>query len=322
MSGTQPAIGFIGLGIMGSPMAANLIKAGFPVTGYDHHRSNLDKLAAAGGKAVGSEADAAADADVVVTMLPDSPQVAEAVLGEGGVFETIRSRQQRGGQGSAGAGDSRSPGPMLIDFSTIRPETSREIAAAGAEIGVSVLDAPVSGGETGAVEGKLSIMVGGEADAFEAARPVFDAVGATCRLVGPHGAGQVVKAANQLVVGGTYALVAESIVLMEASGVDAEAGLDVLAGGLAGSRILDLKRQSMLAREFRPGFRIDLHHKDMGIALAAARSADVSVPLTGAVAQLIAAARALGWGSLDHSALLKVAETLSGRDGPGGPGGT
>jgi 2-hydroxy-3-oxopropionate reductase len=259
-------------------------------------------------------------------MLPDSPQVAEAVLGEGGVFETIRSRQHGGpqpdGQGSAGGGSSRSAGPMLIDFSTIRPETSREIAAAGAEIGVSVLDAPVSGGETGAVEGKLSIMVGGEADAFEAAGPVFDAVGATFRLVGPHGAGQVVKAANQLVVGGTYALVAESIVLMEASGVDAEAGLDVLAGGLAGSRILDLKRQSMLARQFRPGFRIDLHHKDMGIALAAARSADVSVPLTGAVAQLIAAARALGWGSLDHSALLKVAETLSGRDGPGSPGGT
>jgi 2-hydroxy-3-oxopropionate reductase len=308
MAGTKPAIGFIGLGIMGSPMAANLVKAGFPVTGYDHHASNLDKLAAAGGTAVGSEAGAAAGADIVVTMLPDSPQVAGAVLGEGGVFETIRSRRSAERGGSA-----PSPGVMLIDFSTIKPETSREIAAAGAEIGVSVLDAPVSGGETGAIEGTLSIMVGGDAAGFEAAKPVFDVVGRTYRLVGPHGAGQVVKAANQLVVGGTYALVAESIVLMEASGVDAAAGLDVLAGGLAASRILDLKRQSMLAREFRPGFRIDLHHKDMGIALAAARSADVPAPMTGLVAQLIAAARALGYGSLDHSALLRVIEVLSGR---------
>ena len=317
MPGTKPAIGFIGLGIMGSPMAANLIKAGFPVTGYDHHTSNLDKLTAAGGTAVGSEAEAAAAADIVVTMLPDSPQVAGAVLGEGGVFETIRSRRagaaQQDGAGSAEPGPSRSPGPMLIDFSTIKPETSREIATAGAELGVAVLDAPVSGGEAGAIEGTLSIMAGGTEAGFEAAGPVFDAVGRTYRLVGPHGAGQVVKAANQLVVGGTYALVAEAIVLMEASGVDATEGLDVLAGGLAASRILDLKRQSMLAREFRPGFRIDLHHKDMGIAVAAARSAEMSAPMTGLVAQLMAAARAMGYGSLDHSALLKVTETLSGR---------
>lgn len=312
MPGTKPAIGFIGLGIMGSPMAANLVKAGFPVTGYDHHASNLDKLTAAGGTAVGSEAEAAAAADIVVTMLPDSPQVAGAVLGEGGVFETLRSRRPGPGQ----------PAPMLIDFSTIKPETSREIAEAGAGIGVAVLDAPVSGGETGAIEGTLSIMAGGHAADFEAAKPVFEAVGGTYRLVGPHGAGQVVKAANQLVVGGTYALVAEAIVLMEASGVDAAAGLDVLAGGLAASRILDLKRQSMLAREFRPGFRIDLHHKDMGIALDAARTAEVPVPMTGLVAQLIAAARALGYGSLDHSALLRVAEVLAGRgQPPGGPPG-
>jgi 2-hydroxy-3-oxopropionate reductase len=305
MPGTKPAIGFIGLGIMGSPMAANLIKAGFPVTGYDHHASNLEKLAAAGGTAVSSEAEAAAGAEIVITMLPDSPQVAEAVLGENGVFETIRS--------SRSPGSSPSPGVLYIDFSTIKPETSQAVAQAGAEIGVAVLDAPVSGGETGAIEGKLSIMAGGHAADFEAAAPVFDAVGSTYRLVGPHGAGQVVKAANQLVVGGTYALVAEAIVLMEASGVDAEAGLDVLAGGLAGSRILDLKRQSMLARQFRPGFRIDLHHKDMGIALDTARGAGVPVPVTGLVAQLIAAARALGYGSLDHSALLRVAEALSGR---------
>jgi 2-hydroxy-3-oxopropionate reductase len=200
---------------------------------------------------------------------------------------------------------------LFIDFSTVRPETSRELARAGAQVGMRVLDAPVSGGEAGAVEGRLSIMVGGEPADFEAARGVFEAVGATFALVGPHGAGQVVKAANQLVVGGTYALVAEAIVLMERSGVDAQAGLDMLAGGLAASRILDTKRESMLAREFKPGFRIELHHKDMGIAIAAARDADVAAPMTGLVAQLVAAARAQGYGSLDHSALLKVIENLS-----------
>jgi 2-hydroxy-3-oxopropionate reductase len=179
-----------------------------------------------------------------------------------------------------------------------------------------VLDAPVSGGETGAVEGQLSIMAGGAAADFDAALPVLGAVGSTLVRVGPSGAGQVVKAANQLVVGGIYALVSEAIVLMEASGVDAKPGLDVLAAGLAGSRVLDLKRESMLARRFRPGFRIDLHHKDMGIALATARDAGVSLPVTGLVAQLIAAARARGDGGLDHSALLRTVEALSGRDAP------
>jgi 2-hydroxy-3-oxopropionate reductase len=156
-------------------------------------------------------------------------------------------------------------------------------------------------------------MVGGSEEDFAAAKPLFEALGKTIVHVGPHGAGQVVKAANQLVVGGIYGLVAEAIVLLEASGVDAATGLDVLAGGLAGSRILELKRQSMVDRQFAPGFRIDLHHKDMGIALAAARQADVALPLTGLVAQLVAAGRAMGYGSLDHSALLKVVEQLSGR---------
>lgn len=283
-------IGFIGLGIMGSPMAANLVKAGHKVTGHDHKKSSMDRLAAVGGSAGPTVAAAVRDAEVIVTMLPDSPQVEE-------VFETIRT-----------AG---SPGQLYIDFSTVRPDTSRAVARAGAEIGLHVLDAPVSGGEAGAIAGTLSIMVGGEQADFDAARPVFEAVGKTFALVGPHGAGQVVKAANQLVVGGTYALAAEAIVLMERSGVDARAGLDMLAGGLAASRILELKRGTMLAREFKPGFRIDLHHKDMGIAIAAARNANVSLPMTGLVAQLIAAARAQGYGSLDHSALLKVIESLS-----------
>jgi 2-hydroxy-3-oxopropionate reductase len=204
-------------------------------------------------------------------------------------------------------------GLLLIDMSTIRPETSIAVAESAAHKGIRVLDAPVSGGEAGARNAALSIMVGGADGDFAEALPLFEALGKTIVHVGPHGAGQVVKAANQLVVGGTYALVAEAIVLLEAAGVDAKAGMDVLAGGLAASRILDLKRESMIARDFRPGFRIDLHHKDMGIVLAAARQADVSLPMAGLVAQLIAAARAMGHGSLDHSALLKVVETLSGK---------
>jgi 2-hydroxy-3-oxopropionate reductase len=287
-------IGFIGLGIMGGPMAANLLAAGHTVLGHDTQQAAAERLVTAGGKYVDSVAAATA-ADVVITMLPDSPQVEEVVLGPGGVLEHA------------------DPGLLLIDMSTIRPDTSVAVAAAAASRGVRALDAPVSGGEKGAIDGVLSIMVGGAAEAFEAARPVFDVLGKTVVHVGPSGAGQTVKAANQLVVGGIYALVAEAIVLLEASGVDPGPALDVLAGGLAGSRILELKRKSMVAREFAPGFRIDLHHKDMGIAIAAAREAGVALPMTGLTAQLIAAARAQGHGSLDHSVLLKVLENVSGK---------
>ncbi|MFC4113039.1 2-hydroxy-3-oxopropionate reductase [Nonomuraea zeae] len=284
-------IGFVGLGIMGSPMAANLIKAGHAVTGYDVSAERVDQLAALGGKGASSVVDAVGGADVVITMLPDSPQVEEvAPL----VIEYGR------------------PNLLYIDMSTIKPETSRWVARRAAAEGVRVLDAPVSGGERGAVDGTLSIMVGGAEEDVEAARPVLWALGTTVVHVGPAGAGQTVKAANQLVVGGIYGLVSEAIVLLEASGVDPVAGLDVLAAGLAGSRILELKRHTMVKREFAPGFRIDLHHKDMGIAVAAAREAGVSLPLTGQVAQLVAAARAQGHGSLDHSALLKVIERLNG----------
>ncbi|MGA6162032.1 2-hydroxy-3-oxopropionate reductase [Amycolatopsis magusensis] len=290
-------LAFIGLGIMGAPMARNLVRAGFTVTGYDLDAAAVARLAEDGGKAAGSIADAIHGADIVITMLPADPHVEAVVLGEGGVFETIK------------------PGTLFIDFSTIKPETSQKVAEAGAAEGVRVLDAPVSGGEAGAVDAVLSIMAGGTRADFDAAKPVFDAVGKVAALVGPHGAGQVVKAANQLVVGGTYALVAEAIVLLEASGVDARAGLDVLAGGLAASRILELKRESMLARDFRPGFRIDLHHKDMGIVLDAARQAGVSLPFGHQVAALVQAARAQGLGDSDHSALLSVVERLSGREG-------
>jgi 2-hydroxy-3-oxopropionate reductase len=288
-------VGFIGLGIMGSPMAAHLVDAGHQVTGYDRNTDAVRRLAEHGGNAATGVAEAVDGAEVVITMLPNHPHVEDVVLGEGGVFSVAPA------------------GTLLIDMSTIRPETSLALAKAGAERGIRVLDAPVSGGEAGARQAALSIMVGGVEADFAAARTLFEALGKTVVHVGPHGAGQVVKAANQLLVGGTYALVAEAIVLMERSGVDARAGLDMLAGGLAASRVLELKRETMLAREFTPGFRIDLHHKDMGIAIAAARDANASLPMTGLVAQLIAAARAQGYGSLDHSALLKVTEALNGR---------
>ncbi|MFB4277748.1 NAD(P)-dependent oxidoreductase [Nonomuraea sp. MTCD27] len=283
-------IGFVGLGIMGSPMAANLLKSGHVVTGYDVSAARVEQLAGLGGKGAPSVVDAVAGADVVITMLPDSPQVEEvAPL----VIEYGK------------------PNLLYIDMSTIKPETSRWVARQAAAVGVRALDAPVSGGERGAIDGTLSIMVGGAAEDVEAAAPVLGRLGTTVVHVGPAGSGQTVKAANQLVVGGIYGLVSEAIVLLEASGVDPVAGLDVLAGGLAGSRILELKRHTMVKREFAPGFRIDLHHKDMGIAVSAAREAGVSLPLTGQVAQLVAAARAQGHGSLDHSALLKVIERLN-----------
>ncbi|MFC9897186.1 NAD(P)-dependent oxidoreductase [Nocardia sp. NPDC127579] len=286
-------IGFVGLGIMGGPMAGHLVAAGHEVTGYDHSAAALDKLKAAGGNVASGAAEAVRDKDIVITMLPQDEHV-ESVFAD--VLEHA------------------APGTLYIDFSTITPKTSRWTATEGAKKNLRVLDAPVSGGEPGAINAALSIMVGGTEADFAAATPIFQAVGKTFELVGPNGAGQVVKAANQLIVGGTYALVAEAILLMENLGADAAKGLDVLAGGLAGSKILELKRKTMLERSFVPGFRIDLHHKDMGIILAAARDAEVSIPMGALTAQLIAAARAMGYGNLDHSGLLLVAEALSKRD--------
>lgn len=285
-------IGFIGLGIMGSPMAGHLVKAGHEVTGYDIGPKGLEKLKEAGGSAAASVAEAVRDKDIVITMLPQDEQIEE-------VFPDIVENTVHG--------------TLYIDFSTITPKTAKWTAEQGKKNGLRVLDAPVSGGENGAINAALSIMVGGSEADFAAATPIFEAVGKTFALVGGSGAGQCVKAANQLVVGGTYALVAEAILLMENLGADAAKGLDVLAGGLAGSKILELKRETMLARNFVPGFRIDLHHKDMGIILQAAREAEVSIPMGALTAQLIAAGRAMGYGSLDHSGLLLVAEALSGR---------
>jgi 2-hydroxy-3-oxopropionate reductase len=285
----------IGLGIMGGPMAANLVKAGFDVTGFNRSKAKIDQLVEQGGRGAASIADAVREADVIITMLPDSPDVEDVVLGEDGILAHAPA------------------GSLWIDASTIRPDVSVRLAEAAVARGLRAVDAPVSGGEAGAIEASLSIMVGGGAAEFEAARPVLDAVGSTVVHVGPAGSGQTVKAANQLIVAGTIELVAEAIVFLEAHGVDTEAAVKVLAGGLAGNRILDRKAAGMLARTFQPGFRIDLHHKDMGIATTAARQAGVAIPLGAAVAQLMGAARAQGHGNLDHSALLLLVEQLSGR---------
>lgn len=296
MSTTPRKIAFIGLGIMGGPMAANLVKAGHTVTGYNRSRPAIDKLVAAGGKGAGSVAEAVADAEVVITMVPADPQVEEVVLGEGGVLEHVK------------------PGTLVIDMSSITPQTSIKVAAAAKEKGVRTLDAPVSGGEAGAIEAVLSIMVGGEADDFADAKPVFDAMGTTVIHVGPTGAGQTVKAANQLIVAVNIQVVAEAVVFLENAGVDLPVALDVLAGGLAGSTVLNRKKANMVNREFAPGFRIDLHHKDMGIVTAAARAVESPLPIGSLAAQLVASARANGDGSLDHSALLRGVERLAGRE--------
>jgi 2-hydroxy-3-oxopropionate reductase len=288
-------IAFIGLGIMGAPMARHLADAGHEVLGVNRSRPAVDRLVEAGGRDGGSVAEAVAAADVVVTMLPDSPDVESVALGPAGIYA------------NAGAGT------LHIDCSTIRPDVARRLAEEGARAGVPVVDAPVSGGEAGAREAALSIMVGGADDDVAAARPVLEKVGRTIVHVGPAGSGQTVKAANQLIVAGTLELVAEAIVFLEAHGVATEAALEVLGGGLAGSTVLARKGAGMLAREFTPGFRITLHHKDMGIVTAAAREAGVAIPLGAHVAGLIAALRAQGHGDLDHSALLKLVEQLSGR---------
>jgi 2-hydroxy-3-oxopropionate reductase len=288
-------VGFIGLGIMGLPMAANLVKAGHTVVGYNRSPDRIQALIEAGGRGAGDIAETVRDADVVITMVPDSPDV-EAVTGGGdGIFAHARA------------------GALYIDMSSIRPDVSVRVAAAGRQQGLRVLDAPVSGGEVGAIEGSLSIMVGGEADDFAAARPILEALGRTVVHVGPAGSGQTVKAANQLIVAGNIELVAEAIVFLEAYGVDTRAALAVLAGGLAGSTVLDRKGAGMLAREFQPGFRLALHHKDLGIVQSAAREAGVVTPLGAVVGQLVTAMVARGDGGLDHSGLLRLVAELSGR---------
>jgi 2-hydroxy-3-oxopropionate reductase len=274
-------------------MAANLVRAGYDVVGFSRRAESAAELVRQGGRTAASVAAVAAESDVLILMLPDSPDVEEVVLGEQGVLAHAR------------------PGLLLINMSTIRPHSEVVIAEAARAAGVHTLDAPVSGGEPGAINATLSIMVGGAAEDFAFALPILDAMGKTVAHVGGTGAGQMVKAANQLMVGGIIEIVSEALLLLEASDVDLKAAVTVLSGGLAGNRVLELKAAGMLDRQFTPGFRIDLHHKDLGIVLATAREAGVALPVTGLVSQLFVAARAQGLGSLDHSGLLKVLEGLS-----------
>ncbi|HZU93170.1 MAG TPA: 2-hydroxy-3-oxopropionate reductase [Microbacterium sp.] len=290
------SIAIIGLGIMGLPMAKNLVKAGFDVTGFNRSQEPIDKLVEAGGAGATSIADAVKDADVVITMVPDSPDVEGVVRGEDGVFANAKA------------------GALWIDNSSIRPDVAKTLAEEAVAAGFGAVDAPVSGGEQGAIDGVLSIMVGGSPEHFAAAEPVLNAIGKTIVHVGPAGAGQTVKAANQLIVAVNIQALAEAVVFLEAFGVDTDAALTVLGGGLAGSKVLDQKGQKMLNRDFAPGFRLALHNKDLGIVTSAARSVGVTVPLGAAVAQLVNALVARGDGGLDHSGLFKLTTELSGRD--------
>ena len=287
-------IAVVGLGIMGLPMSLNLVRAGFGVAGYTRTPARGRPLSDAGGTLTASLAEAVSEADAVVTVLPDSPDVLDVYTGAGGVLALA------------------APGTLLLEMSTIRPDVARDLHERAAEASLPMLDAPVSGGEAGAREGTLSIMCGGAPETLERARPVLEAMGSTIVGVGGPGSGQTVKAANQLLVAGTIELVSEALVFLDAHGVDLAPAVDVLGGGLAGSAVLARKSGAMLAGDFTPGFRVDLHHKDLGIYGAAARDKGVFSPAGALVAELMAALRASGAGGLDHSALLAQVAKLSG----------
>jgi 2-hydroxy-3-oxopropionate reductase len=285
------AVGFIGLGIMGRPMAKNLMEADYELVIHNRSPEKAEELAEEGNAtAAGSPKEVAEACDVVITMLPDSPDVEAVVAGEGGVLEGIRD------------------GALLVDMSTISPVVTEELAAKVREKGASMLDAPVSGGDVGAIEGALSIMVGGSEEDFERARPLFDVMGKVATHVGPTGAGQVVKACNQIVVALNIEAVSETLVLGSKAGVAPEKVVEALSGGLAGSAVMEAKKEKFFSHDFEPGFRIELHHKDLGIALAAGREYGVALPVTAIVDQMLEASKAKGRGDRDHSALLTLLE--------------
>ncbi|MEU8633121.1 NAD(P)-dependent oxidoreductase [Amycolatopsis sp. NPDC048633] len=286
-------IAVVGLGVMGLPMSLNLVRAGFEVTGFTRTAERGRPLADAGGTLAPSLAEALDGAEAVVTMLPDTPDVQA-------VYETVFPAV--------------APGTLLLEMSTIQPGAAAALHERAAEAELAMLDAPVSGGEAGAKDGSLSIMCGGAPETLERARPVLEAVGKTIVLVGGPGSGQTVKAANQLLVAGTLQLVSEALVFLDVHDVDLAPALDVLGGGLAGSTVLSRKGKAMLDGNFAPGFRVDLHHKDLRIYGAAAQEHDVFSPAGALVAQLMAALRAAGHGDSDHSALLKQVAALSGHD--------
>jgi 2-hydroxy-3-oxopropionate reductase len=288
-------IGFIGLGIMGKPMARNLAKAGFELVVHNRSQAAVDELVAESPAFIpaNSPREVAEQTKTLITMLPDSPDVRDVVFGDNGLAPAM------------------SAGHLLIDMSTIAPATAIEVNEALANQGAGALDAPVSGGDKGAIAGTLSIMVGGSAEDFERARPLFEAMGKTIVHVGGPGAGQIVKACNQVVVAINYAAVSEALVLGAKAGVEPEKIVQVLTGGLAASRVMEMRGPSMIAHEFQPGFRVNLHRKDLGIALRTGKETGVPLPTTAVVSQLFETLAAAGKGDLDHSSLITVVEELA-----------
>jgi len=287
-------IGFIGLGIMGRPMAKNLLKAGYPLVVHSRSRGPVDELVQAGAKAATSPRDVAGQCEVLITMLPSSPDVELVALGKDGILEGARR------------------GLIYVDMSTISPIVSQTVGRALASSGVKMLDAPVSGGEKGAIDAALSIMVGGEKAVFDAVLPLLQALGRTITHLGPLGSGGFTKLANQIIVALNLTALAEALTLAKKAGLDRELTLTALAGGLAGSRCLDQKRPNYLANTYNPGFKIDLHYKDLGLIMESARALGVPLPTTAIVQELFNALRVKGRGGLDHSGVITLLEDLAG----------
>ena len=290
----KPTVGFIGLGIMGKPMALNVLKAGFPLVVHNRSHGPVEELVAAGAEDGGSPKGVAQRAEIILLCLPDSPDVQQVVEGPNGVFEGIGR------------------GKVIVDMSTISPVVARDLAAKAEQLGVEMLDAPVSGGDVGARQGTLSIMVGGKPEVFDRVLPVFQALGKNIVRVGDAGAGQVTKACNQIVVALTIEAISEALVLATKAGVDPARVREALLGGFAQSRILDVHGQRFLDRNFQPGFKARLHHKDLKIALETGRTYGVPLPATGLVHEFYGSLVATGKAELDHSALVTLIEELSG----------
>ena len=287
-------IGFIGLGIMGKHMSKNLLKAGYPLVVYDIVAEAVDEAVKAGAEKGTSPKDVAAKTDAIITMLPNSPHVKEVVLGKDGIIETMR------------------PGSILIDMSSIAPLVSREVAAALAAKKIRMLDAPVSGGEPKAIDATLSIMVGGSRADFDQYLPILKTMGASVVLCGEIGAGNVTKLANQIVVAANIAAVSEALVLATKAGVNPDLVFQAIRGGLAGSTVMDAKAPMMLDRNFKPGFRINLHIKDLNNVLDTAKGISAPTPLTEEAMKMMLSLRDDGMGDNDHSALVRYYEKIAG----------
>lgn len=289
-----PIVGFIGLGIMGRPMARNLLKAGCSLVVHNRSRAPVNELVGAGAKAAGSPREVAAQCDLLVTMLPNSPDVEAVALGRDGIVEGARR------------------GLLYADMSTISPLVSQKVGRALEPNGVRMLDAPVSGGEKGAIDGTLSIMVGGDRAVFDEALPLFQAMGKTITHLGPLGFGGFTKLVNQIIVAVNLTALGEALTLAKKAGLDRELTLKALAGGLAGSKCLDQKTANYVSGTYNPGFKIDLHHKDLGLIMESARALGVPLPATAVVQELFGALRVKGRGGLDHSAVITLLEDLAG----------